>query len=148
MCCTFPGARLFQPLLSSQPVNPNEIDRPRLFSLQSTMGREELAMRTVVPVVVVVVLVWAGVRWWRADGPAERIGEPMGEKVTRSEEEWRQLLTAEQYHVTRRKGTERAFTGAYWNTKTDGVYHCSCCGQPLFDAKTKFDSGTGWPSFW
>jgi peptide-methionine (R)-S-oxide reductase len=72
----------------------------------------------------------------------------VSEKIVRTDEEWRRLLTEEQYRITRRKGTERAFTGAYWNTKQDGVYQCVCCGQPLFDGTTKFDSGTGWPSFW
>ena len=70
------------------------------------------------------------------------------EKVTKSEAEWRAQLTPEQYRVTREAGTERAFTGEYWNTKTDGVYHCVCCDLPLFDAREKFDSGCGWPSFW
>lgn len=78
----------------------------------------------------------------------ERIGVPVGEKVVKSDEAWRKELTPEQFRVTRQKGTERAFSGEYWNTKTDGVFHCVCCGQPLFDAKTKFESGTGWPSFW
>jgi peptide-methionine (R)-S-oxide reductase len=72
----------------------------------------------------------------------------MNEKIAKTEAEWRQSLTPEQFRVTRQHGTEPAFTGAYWNTKEDGVYQCVCCGQPLFDAKTKFDSGTGWPSFW
>jgi peptide-methionine (R)-S-oxide reductase len=72
----------------------------------------------------------------------------MKEKVEKTDQEWRALLTPDQFEVTRRKGTERAFTGEYWNTKEDGIYQCVCCGQPLFDAKTKFDSGTGWPSFW
>jgi peptide-methionine (R)-S-oxide reductase len=72
----------------------------------------------------------------------------MSDKVLKTDEQWRQQLTDDQYQVTRKKGTERAFSGAYWETKTDGVYVCVCCGQPLFDAKTKFDSGTGWPSFW
>jgi peptide-methionine (R)-S-oxide reductase len=72
----------------------------------------------------------------------------MNEKINKTEAEWRQLLTSEQFRVTRQHGTERAFTGAYWNTKGDGIYRCVCCGQPLFDAETKFDSGTGWPSFW
>jgi peptide-methionine (R)-S-oxide reductase len=71
----------------------------------------------------------------------------MAEKIRKSEEEWRKELTQEQYEVTRRKGTERAFTGEYWDCKTPGVYRCRCCGAELFDAGTKFDSGTGWPSF-
>lgn len=73
--------------------------------------------------------------------------EKIAEKVTKSEAEWKQLLTPEQFHVTREAGTECAFTGAYWNTKDPGMYHCVCCGQPLFDSNTKFNSGTGWPSF-
>jgi peptide-methionine (R)-S-oxide reductase len=72
----------------------------------------------------------------------------METKIEKTAQEWRKVLTPEQFHVTREKGTERAFTGEYWNTKDTGVYHCVCCGQPLFDADTKFDSGTGWPSFW
>ena len=72
----------------------------------------------------------------------------MQDPIEKSEAEWRAALTDEQFRVTRQKGTERAFTGAYWDTKDDGVYRCVCCGEPLFDARTKFDSGTGWPSFW
>jgi peptide-methionine (R)-S-oxide reductase len=72
----------------------------------------------------------------------------VADKVVKSEDEWRRQLTDEQFRVTRKHGTERAFTGAYWDAKQDGVYACVCCGQPLFDANTKFDSGTGWPSFW
>ena len=71
----------------------------------------------------------------------------MSDKIVKTEEQWREQLTEDQYRVARKKGTERAFTGAYWNTKTDGVYRCVCCGHPLFDSATKFDSGTGWPSF-
>jgi peptide-methionine (R)-S-oxide reductase len=70
------------------------------------------------------------------------------EKVSKSEEEWRQILTPEQYHVLREKGTEPAFTGKYWNHHETGTYSCAACGQELFSSDTKFDSGTGWPSFW
>ena len=68
--------------------------------------------------------------------------------VERSAEEWKQSLTPEQFQVARCGGTERAFTGAYWNNKATGMYHCVCCGARLFSSETKFDSGTGWPSFW
>jgi peptide-methionine (R)-S-oxide reductase len=80
--------------------------------------------------------------------------EPAQEKATKAEEPespeeaLKRRLTPEQYHVTREKGTERAFTGKYWNHKGTGVYKCVCCGVPLFDSNTKFDSGTGWPSFY
>jgi peptide-methionine (R)-S-oxide reductase len=75
-------------------------------------------------------------------------GEPMTEKITKTDEEWRKQLTPEQYRVARQKGTERAFTGEYWNHKGKGMYQCVCCGLDLFSSDTKFDSGTGWPSFW
>ncbi|KAE8687879.1 Peptide methionine sulfoxide reductase MsrB [Hibiscus syriacus] len=65
-----------------------------------------------------------------------------------SNEEWKKRLTPEQFYVTRQKGTERAFTGEYWNTKTPGTYHCICCDTPLFESSTKFESGTGWPSYY
>lgn len=71
----------------------------------------------------------------------------MPDKTTKSEEEWQKQLTPEQYRITRQAGTEPAFTGKYWKTKEKGMYTCVCCGAPLFSSETKFDSGTGWPSF-
>lgn len=70
------------------------------------------------------------------------------DKLHKTDAEWRAQLTDIEYKVARKKGTERAFTGQYWDTKTPGVYACICCGQDLFDSSTKFDSGTGWPSYW
>jgi peptide-methionine (R)-S-oxide reductase len=71
----------------------------------------------------------------------------MDEKIKKTDEEWRKELTPEQYHVTREKGTERAFTGEYHDCHTEGMYRCVACGAPLFSSEKKFDSGSGWPSF-
>ncbi len=72
----------------------------------------------------------------------------MAPKIVKSDEDWRKQLTPEQYYVTREHGTERAFTGPNWDDKSDGLYSCICCGADLFRSETKFESGTGWPSFY
>jgi peptide-methionine (R)-S-oxide reductase len=71
----------------------------------------------------------------------------MAEKIVKTDQEWRAQLSPEQFHVTRKAGTEPAFTGKYWNSKDHGTYTCSCCGEPLFSSEKKYESGTGWPSF-
>jgi len=80
-------------------------------------------------------------------------GAPAGaaadeQPVRKTDAQWRKLLSAQQYEVARKKGTEQPFTGAYWNHKKSGLYTCVCCGAPLFSSETKFESGTGWPSYW
>jgi peptide-methionine (R)-S-oxide reductase len=97
--------------------------------------------------VVLAVAAFFLVQRWRGGAVEERVGAPREGRVTKSDAEWRAALNPEQYEVTRNKGTERAFSGAYWDHHEDGVYHCVCCGQALFDSRHKYDSGTGWPSF-
>ena len=82
------------------------------------------------------------------DAKGTRKGAVEVEKVVKSETEWKKQLSKEQFDVTRKAGTEYAFSGKLWNHHGDGLYHCVCCNTPLFDSKTKFESGTGWPSFW
>jgi peptide-methionine (R)-S-oxide reductase len=72
----------------------------------------------------------------------------MVKATDKSEEEWQEELSPEQFSICRKKGTERAFTGQYYDCKDEGIYHCSCCGSELFSSETKYDSGSGWPSFW
>ena len=80
--------------------------------------------------------------------PASACGVESGLGRGVAEEVWRDRLTPDQFRIARQGGTERAFTGAYWNNKDTGIYHCVCCGEELFSSATKFESGTGWPSFW
>lgn len=75
-------------------------------------------------------------------------GYIMSEKVIKTDAEWKKILTSEQFHVTRKKGTERPYTGKYWNNHEQGTYKCVCCDNDLFSSETKYESGTGWPSFW
>jgi peptide-methionine (R)-S-oxide reductase len=84
----------------------------------------------------------------KADDATGKDDAKKPDRVVKTAAEWRKQLTPTQYKVARLKSTEPAFSGEYWDTKKDGVYHCVCCGEPLFDSKTKFDSGTGWPSYW
>jgi len=88
------------------------------------------------------------VRIVQFDGTGKPTGVVDLELIVKPDAEWRKQLTAEQFEVTRKEGTERPFTGKYANNHADGLYSCICCGTVLFDSKTKFESGTGWPSFW
>jgi peptide-methionine (R)-S-oxide reductase len=111
------------------------------------MNRRKVVIAVLLPAVVLALVFGAG-NFGASGKLAQRIGVPQGGRIEKSADEWRKLLTPQQYRVTRQKGTERAFSGAYWNTKAEGVFECVCCGQPLFASSAKFGSGTGWPSFW
>lgn len=122
----------------------------------ATMTRRQV----LVPLVIICVggVLGAAVLAWVANRPVPLTEQQKAwimqtqrgeaDPLPRSEAEWKDVLTPEQYRVLRKKGTERAFTGALWDAKAEGVYRCAGCGQPLFGSDTKFDSGTGWPSFW
>jgi peptide-methionine (R)-S-oxide reductase len=80
--------------------------------------------------------------------PSNALSDSATNRVVKTDQEWKKILTSDQFYVTRKKGTERAFTGKYWNHHETGGYRCVCCDLPLFSSEHKFDSGTGWPSFW
>ncbi len=115
---------------------------------------------TTTPVLLVffTLLLWRGMAWnapqSKEQNDSSRLTITLGEndnmkdKVIKSDEEWRKILTPEEYRIARKKGTEPPFTGKYYDFKGDGVYTCACCGNTLFSSDTKFNSGTGWPSFW
>ena len=136
-------------MLSAVPDRVTRCLRDAMLARYNQQRRTTLRYAVACLLAVAAACIWYG---WPSDGPnaspLEREGVPVGGKIEKSDAEWRQELTDEQFRIARQKGTERAFTGAYWNTKEEGVYTCVCCGQPLFDSSTKFDSGTGWPSFW
>lgn len=100
----------------------------------------------IVPGLLAAALLWASQQYAAAE-EGSATGDAM-KKIEKTDAEWKAQLTPEQYRVTRKHGTERAFTGAYWDTKEDGLYRCICCDAPLFSSTNKFDSGTGWPSYW
>ncbi len=132
------------------PAEPPEIDRPA-----PPVRARWLALVGLAAVAVCGVAAVAVDDWFPQDTPtspaassASNTGSTFMPKINKSDAEWRAQLTPEEYEVTRRKGTERAFTGKYWNNKDPGRYKCVCCGAELFGSDTKYDSGCGWPSFY
>jgi peptide-methionine (R)-S-oxide reductase len=112
----------------------------------TTISMKKTARRFA-PAVIVLIVGVAVYRFSANSSIPTHEGVPMGDKIIKTDEEWKKVLTPDQFRVTRKHGTERAFTGEHWNTKDPGTYVCVCCDQPLFASDTKFDSGTGWPSF-
>jgi peptide-methionine (R)-S-oxide reductase len=149
----FPGCRVFM-----------EIPEPRIkpaislsTNLRNNKMKPEYSMKMVL--IIAAALAVAGCEPPRSAPAGKKKDAPMDAKntlrpagkdgrVQLSEKEWREQLDPEVFRITRQKGTEAAFTGAYWDEKTPGRYRCACCGNPLFDSDHKFRSGTGWPSFW
>ncbi len=105
-------------------------------------------MRSTCVAMLLACITAGGCREKAEDVASQKDVQEVSRNVEQTDDKWREKLTPEQYRVTRECGTERAFTGKYWNHKEDGVYRCVCCGQKLFDSDTKYDSGSGWPSFY
>jgi peptide-methionine (R)-S-oxide reductase len=135
----------FLTLLRLQPL----LVPAQLFRESSLREQWSLPLRKVVRShYITVKTMQAAPRWFPTMRKTERIEKDSKDKMATTEAEWRQKLSPEQYHVTREHGTERAFSHPYYKEKREGMYRCVCCGEPLFSSDTKYDSGTGWPSFY
>ncbi|KAI0492247.1 hypothetical protein KFK09_026516 [Dendrobium nobile] len=140
------GRLLFTPCLPSVVYSPRNTRSPSLLLFSSRFSKNKIGTRGTYS---------SSFSSFRPMGSSTSSQKPeqsqdsdKGSYSPLSDGEWKKRLTSEQFYITRQKGTERAFTGEYWNTKTSGTYHCVCCDTPLFESKTKFDSGTGWPSYY